>query len=1009
MFRVFISSTSRDLEDYREKAAMAAHAAGLNADMQENWTAEDHPPLDACLERVSEADLLVAIIAHRYGWVPDDKRHNPEGKSITWLECENAVDSGKDVLAFVIDEGADWPGDLKEEAELNRALELEDSDKADALFKLTRQRIQQLKTFKHWLESRGLHRSFRTKHELKLEVERALKHWCSQQAGEEASPQFQAIEPSTIPPAYLAWLRHECESVELLGLEAQELHPTHLSQVYVPALTSAKQPQEEEQSESDRGSSRADWPQLHYLSSRLVDRPQYDLLLDRLDKESLYVPGDPGAGKSTFCRWLALVAASDTLPSHPIPDPEEYRETYPEDLGVRLPVFVPLREFWQCLTLERGSQQLGRDALVSTLGQWLEERVGPERITRQTFVALLKAGRVLLILDGVDEVPLTDGFADQEAYPRACLLAALADGQKMWTQAGNRLLITSRPYGLHAEDIQRINLPEALLASLEEPMQRLFIQRWYAAADPAKAEEKAQGLIDHLGGRPDLAELQRNPMLLTALCVRYGEGRRLPQDRHDLYDKIVNNVLFNRYKGEAHQRSAVRGRLAAIAYEMHTGVSIQLRRTTPEAAVSLDEVERILSDYAELNPATEAGSCAAAQRRDELLARSGLLLGRGSGKAGFYHFSFQEFLAAEHLARTRRDPDWFDAIIKQHASVPEWRLTLGFLFGRMLERNGEQWALETTEGLLKTLGRALVNENPASAVLCADWLEVLQRKCLNLGALKDGYTRLALDAIEDEIPLQERFRLGIVLGLLGDPRLGDPRDPRWREQGFIEVPTGCYAYQKGHQEIEQPFLIGRYPVTNSQFALFIEDGGYQDRQCWSDAGWKWREKEAISEPEYWGNSRYNAPNQPVVGVSYWEADAFCRWVGGRLPREQEWEAAARGTQGHRYPWGDIWEDGICNTHESGLNNTSPVGLFPRSRQQSFGIEELAGNAYEWCLNKRENPKDIFIGDSGKSRVLCGGSWLYDQDLARADSRLNDHPDFRNSDIGFRVVCESPIC
>ena len=95
-------------------------------------------------------------------------------------------------------------------------------------------------------------------------------------------------------------------------------------------------------------------------------------------------------------------------------------------------------------------------------------------------------------------------------------------------------------------------------------------------------------------------------MLLTALCVRYGEGRRLPQDRHDLYDKIVNNVLFNRYRGEDHERDAVRGRLAAIALGMHTGTGIQIERTVPEAAASLDEVERILADYAQLNPATEA-------------------------------------------------------------------------------------------------------------------------------------------------------------------------------------------------------------------------------------------------------------------------------------------------------------------------------------------------------------------------------------------------------------------
>ena len=87
--RIFISSTNRDLEAYRTAAAMAAHTAGLNADMQENWTAEDHPPLDACLQRVRDADLLVVIVAHRYGWVPEDKNLNPEGKSITWLAWKN--------------------------------------------------------------------------------------------------------------------------------------------------------------------------------------------------------------------------------------------------------------------------------------------------------------------------------------------------------------------------------------------------------------------------------------------------------------------------------------------------------------------------------------------------------------------------------------------------------------------------------------------------------------------------------------------------------------------------------------------------------------------------------------------------------------------------------------------------------------------------------------------------------------------------------------------------------
>jgi len=88
---VFVSSTNIDLEDFRKEAAMAGHAAGYLADLQENWTAEDPPPLNTCLERVGKADAPLVIVAHRYGWVPEDEKHNPEGRSITWLECEQAA------------------------------------------------------------------------------------------------------------------------------------------------------------------------------------------------------------------------------------------------------------------------------------------------------------------------------------------------------------------------------------------------------------------------------------------------------------------------------------------------------------------------------------------------------------------------------------------------------------------------------------------------------------------------------------------------------------------------------------------------------------------------------------------------------------------------------------------------------------------------------------------------------------------------------------------------------
>ena len=135
----------------------------------------------------------------------------------------------------------------------------------------------------------------------------------------------------------------------------------------------------------------------------------------------------------------------------------------------------------------------------------------------------------------------------------------------------------------------------------------------------------------------------------------------------------------------------------------------------------------------------------------------------------------------------------------------------------------------------------------------------------------------------------------------------------------------------------------------------------------------------------------------MVGVSFWEAEACCAWAGGRLPSEQEWEAAARGPEGYEYPWGNRWQDGICNTREAGLGVTSPVGLFPGSRQARLGIEDLAGNVWEWCAS-------IYQEDLGSARrardtlarVLRGGSWGLVRDFARCAYRDRSVPSFRNA-------------
>jgi len=145
------------------------------------------------------------------------------------------------------------------------------------------------------------------------------------------------------------------------------------------------------------------------------------------------------------------------------------------------------------------------------------------------------------------------------------------------------------------------------------------------------------------------------------------------------------------------------------------------------------------------------------------------------------------------------------------------------------------------------------------------------------------------------------------------------------------------------------FWIDVYPVTNSRFARFVEAGGYSERRWWSPAGWVWRESRKISAPLTWGEPGWDAPEQPVAGVSWFEAEAYCRWADKRLPSDAEWEKAARGSDGRRYPWGNDWPSSQHCNFDSRVGRTTPVGLYPLG-VSPFGLHDMAGNVNNWCLD-----------------------------------------------------------
>ena len=913
----FISSTAEDLANHRQSAHDAALTAKFHPDMMEYFTASGaRPPLEACLKKVAEADVVVVLVAYRYGWIPPNQP-GKEYKSITWLECEEAVKEGKEVLAFLVADGFAWPEDQREEHRMTAALRARKApvELAELVVEVQRS-MAGLAEFKTWLNGLGCRAQFTTPEDLRGKVSDALRDWRHRRDAAESLHKDKGEEPrATVPAAYREWLQTQCTDIDL-GVQLKQGQVTRLNQVYVPLATCAGEEEGPLSKPEGRATERA--------------RPKPRLLLDLLGQHSLYVSGAPGSGKSTFCRWVAWLMCNGGLPPPQVEPPPECAESFPETLRDHLPVLLRLREFWTSLPEIPGGRELSPQELEQALGRWWQ---GKKPATKAwewpNLLAHLRQGTAFLILDGVDEVPLSHGDGRQGSQPRAMLLAGLTSALPGWLEAGNRVLLTSRPYGVRETESRKLALRPAPIDDLALPGQQLLVRRWFhiLADNPAAGAATAQEMLDHLSGRVELEPLAANPMLLTAMCIIYHQGKRLPQDRYDLYTRILDLVLYNRYHYDPAVLDLVRNRLSVLAHGMHTGAGLDEDRTTPQAEATYSELDHMLQAYQDQSAWSEAGFKTALDTREELLSHTGLLLPRGDRRAGFYHLSIQEFLAAQRLLDVAGESDRLFEVFRARGAVAEWRNTLSFLFASQLGKS------TSPERSIRLLGR-LIEEGVAKslglAVVVAECLQVLLGRKMRLRPeLEETFRQVCLAAIEREEPVRERCLLGLALGQLGDPRIvRDLRDPA----GYVEIAAGDYVVGDERRlfRLTRPFLLARYLVTNSQYALFVEDRGYENRAWWSEEGWRWRSEEEVREPLFWHSAKWNGPNQPVVCVSFWEAQAFAAWAGGRLPTEYEWEAAARGAEGCEYPWGNEWRDRICNSVEAGVGGTSPVGLFPGS-------------------------------------------------------------------------------
>ncbi len=253
----------------------------------------------------------------------------------------------------------------------------------------------------------------------------------------------------------------------------------------------------------------------------------------------------------------------------------------------------------------------------------------------------------------------------------------------------------------------------------------------------------------------------------------------------------------------------------------------------------------------------------------------------------------------------------------------------------------------------------------------------------------------------------------------------------------VEVPGGpftlgaqyepwAYDNELEPHEVElPPFRIDRAPVTNGDFTEFVEDRGYRSHKHWSEAGWKWREHEDVDAPLYWERSSFGwervrfgrrepiTPWEPVQHVSFYEAEAFARWAGKRLPTEAEWERAAGWhlQEGKfRYPWGQAWM-GFEASLDRRRFSPAPAGSYSGG-VSPVGCVQMAGDVWEWTSSPfgpypgflpfpYPECSEVNFGDD--VRVLRGGSWATEALLARVSFRRWESPERREAFAGFRCA------
>ena len=813
---------------------------------------------------------------------------------------------------------------------------------------------------------------------------------------QKATKKSQAAQLERLRANYVAHLQRTYHALDFKGIPQLDTFSRELilEDVYVPLVARPEMPVGEtwDRRVAGRTMGKEALPEQALDKAGVAPVP---IELALAEKNRVIVVGDPGSGKTTLLKHLALRLAE--------------RKDGP------LPILVPLNAYADAMARTDSNLQQYLPEYFAGLEQGMSD-------IRPLFDQEIGKGRAIILLDGLDEVQ----------RDRVRLVNKVEAFARETAAMGNRIVLTSRIVGYRESPLDPKEWALYTLLDFDREDIEEFAAKWCVAFEKSTlgdtlearlaADVERRSLLEAIDANPGVADLASNPLLLTILALIKRQGVKLPNHRVELYELYLRTLITAWSKTRALDKRPVGPPLDYLQTISVLGpLALWLREENPTAGLVPKErlVEWLTHYFAAEDWGLLPGPAAerATEFLDSVRKYSNLLLERGQGRFGFIHLTLEEALAARGLVQQGQlKLDQCLEIIELHLTDPGWRETILLAVGVWgLVREQPRVAGEVVRAVLKMncVGKD-VGKNILIAGAC---LKDIGATGIGHGPANEVTEALLTASRNRALPAPVQRDAGFMLGRIG----WEPPDL----DAFLSVPVGLFLYGDGKKMIEigQPFAIGKYLVTNVQYRRFVEADGYNRQQFWSDEGWSWRtgkyDAYAPEEakgwllkrppdkrhgPFYWQDTKWNNPLAPVIGISWFEAEAYCNWLAQRLgklvrlPIEAEWEKAARGTDGRLWPWGNEWNKDLCNNRDLGFDHICIVGMFPYGASP-YGVQDMAGNVWEWTMSAKTHAGTIYY-------AVRGGSWTCVKRLAGCVYRLGYVPGSFHHHVGFRVVCTS---